>query len=533
MPVLKPVRGIRLNKSHPLARGLVGYWLLNEGSGNKVFDLSGNGNTGTRGGTGIIWASGKFGRAQQFNGADDNITLGNNKFDFLASNSYTISVWVNADFLPTDTDYDRIIDLEGRIGYIQAISSTWVFGIYNGAALKEVSSATNYATGQWVHIVGVYDKGADTVTIAIDGIIRATTGTVGTPDNSQDRNCLIGCAYDASLRFFDGLIDHAMIFNRALSASEIALLYREPFCMFDRASCILKFQISNFKFLAGTAAGTSNVSTVLGLRRGLTASTGGFTAVDGSLGIMGESPPEMESTVRHPVESWLREALFNGMTANAFKLGTSLSLGWFWVRVTGCSALYRGESGGMGGIGGVDFANILTASERDVSEISPPSYIPHNSGSTYFYVVRRFNNCGYQEHTLAAAVKVSIGSSGELAEPQPNNTSSSIVEQVASNKVRLTWFYCPLEQGSKPVSFNVYYDERTGQIDYQNPLATIGYKGRKFYSFQSSALEAGGHLFAIRAEDAGGIENISLAQLKIQLDSLNPDAIDILRAEAV
>ncbi len=167
-------------------------------------------------------------------------------------------------------------------------------------------------------------------------------------------------------------------------------------------------------------------------------------------------------------------------------------------------------------------------------EISPPSYIPHNNGSTYFYVVRRFNNCGYQEHTLAAAVKVSIGSNGELAEPQPNNISSSIVEQMVSNKVRLTWFYCPLEQGSIPVSFNVYYDDRTGQIDFfENPLATIGYKGRKFYSFQSNALEAGGYLFAIRAEDADGIENISLARLKIQLDTLSPDAIDILRAEAV
>jgi len=37
---------------------------------------------------------------------------------------------------------------------------------------------------------------------------------------------------------------------------------------------------------------------------------------------------------------WLREALFNGMTANAFKLGTTLSLGWFWLRIAGCSALY-------------------------------------------------------------------------------------------------------------------------------------------------------------------------------------------------
>jgi len=56
VPVLKPVRGIRLNKSHPLARGLVGYWLLNEGSGNKVFDLSGNGKTGTINGT-ITWVA--------------------------------------------------------------------------------------------------------------------------------------------------------------------------------------------------------------------------------------------------------------------------------------------------------------------------------------------------------------------------------------------------------------------------------------------------------------------------------------------
>jgi hypothetical protein len=136
---------------------------------------------------------------------------------------------------------------------------------------------------------------------------------------------------------------------------------------------------------------------------------------------------------------------------------------------------------------------------------------------------------------LAAAVKVSIKSNGELVEPQPNNIYRSKVEQVDSNKIRLTWFYCPLEQKSQPVSFNIYYDDQTGQIDYQNPLFSSGYKGRKFYSFQSPDLsgEAGEHLFAIRAEDAGGIENISLARLKIQLDTLNPDAIDILRAEAV
>jgi len=40
-------------------------------------------------------------------------------------------------------------------------------------------------------------------------------------------------------------------------------------------------------------------------------------------------------------------------------------------------------------------------------------------------------------------------------------------------------------------------------------------------------------LFAIRPEDASDIENSSLAQLRIQLDTADPEAVDILRAEAV
>jgi hypothetical protein len=184
-------------------------------------------------------------------------------------------------------------------------------------------------------------------------------------------------------------------------------------------------------------------------------------------------------------------------------------------------------------MGEIDFVNILAVSEQDACEISPPSYISHNSGSTYFYVVRRFNNCGYQERTLAAAVRISIESNGELAEPQPNKVFDSGAEHADGNKIWFVWFYCPIEQKSQPVCFNIYYDGRTGQIDYENPLATIGYKGRKFYSFQSSTLEAGKYLFAIRAEDVSGIENSSLTRLRIQLDTASPNAVDIIRAEAV
>jgi len=231
---------------------------------------------------------------------------------------------------------------------------------------------------------------------------------------------------------------------------------------------------------------------------------------------------------RGPVErQWLVEALFDGMTANAFKLSTVLTGGWFWMRRSGCSALYRGP-----GMEQIDFANILAVAEQDAGSISPPDYIPHHNPSTYFYVVRRFNNCGYQERTLAAAVKVAIDANGNLVEPQPNNIFACRVDQVDGNKIQLIWFYCPLEQKSQPVYFKIYYDSGLGQIDYENPIATISYQGRKFYSYQSVALATGRYLFAIRAEDAAGIENNSLAQLGIQISTQSPDAIEILNAEA-
>ncbi|MGD2093793.1 MAG: hypothetical protein PVH77_02175 [Phycisphaerales bacterium] len=226
--------------------------------------------------------------------------------------------------------------------------------------------------------------------------------------------------------------------------------------------------------------------------------------------------------------SWLREALFNGMTANAFKLGTALNMGWFWVRVAGCSVLYRGDD-----MGQIDFVDILAVAEKEAHELTPPDYIPHDNSSTQFYVVRRFNNCGYQEQTLAAAVKVSVDSNGDLAASQPNNIFISKLERVDGGKIKLVWFYSTLEQKSQPVCFNVCFDNRSGQIDYQNPLATIDYAGRKFYSYQSDTLEAGEYLFAVRAVDADGMESDSLSRLSIKPDTPKPDAINILNCNAV
>ena len=516
MPVLKPTRGVQLNKSHPLARGLVAWWPMLAGTGDQIYDLSGNGNIGAFQGD-VSWTAGKFGFCSSFGGSGDYVDVGT-RISFGSADSWTFSALVDWKGLSVGGNYVFFAgnkDSTGEAFYLY-LWTEYKFGYRetDGTySVFSIDSSPYYQTGPFLLTfvcnetsLSLYINGEFKEKIALGDATLTFSG--------------IGKGYGASDNHdFKGLIDNVMIFNRALSALEIALLYREPFCVFENPIRpeLIGSQIIN---LVGTTAALSSLSATAKTMRKV---VGNVTSISDVEALLNSIRGRLETE-----RNWLREALFNGMTANAFKLGTTLSLGWFWVRIAGCSVLYRGS-----GMEEIDFVNILAVAEQDACETSPPSYIPHNSGSTYFYVVRRFNNCGYQECTLAASVKVSIDSNGNLAEPQPNKVFSSKVEQVDGNKIQLVWFYCPLAQKSRLVCFNVYYDNRTGQINYQNPLATISYKGRKFHSFQSSTLETGKYLFAIRPEDASDIENSSLAQLRIQLDTADPEAVDILRAEAV
>lgn len=532
MPQLKPIRGKFLPKPDGSPEGcliasLIGCWLMNEGSGDRIFDLSGNGNIGTFGSGAArpVWQGGKFGSSVYYDGGD-NVSCPN-----LGTLSLPITIVASIKRSATGVWHPIFVTHEvdncyyGAALIIQSSDKVWLqYGDGDGNTQFDRNTrhgVSSLAANQWYTIAGVI-RGQNDMDIYLDGIDDggSYSGTATTMDTSSGEPAFGRWPALATDQYLTGNIEYVYLFNRALSASEIALLDREPFCMFSGAGRppLIGRQIVN---LTGASTGLSSLSATTKTIRKTKGTITEFAGVEGLLSITGESPPDIEM-------SWLREALFNGMTANAFKLGTALSLGWFWARIAGCSALYRGYN-----MEEIDFANILAVTELDDCDISPPEYISHSSGSTYFYIIRRFNSCGYQECTLAAVVKFSIESNGEPAEPKPNKVFDSISGTVDGSKIWLVWFYCPIEQKSQPVCFNIYYDNRTGQIDYQNPLAKIGYKGRKFYSFQSGTLEAGKYLFAIRAEDSSGLENSSLAQLKFQLDTINLNVINILSSKAV
>jgi hypothetical protein len=505
MPLLKPIRAIQINPSHPLVRGLTGCWLMNEASGEILTDCGPRSNNGSfhYSTSPPIWKPGKYGSSLQF-GSERCIDCGTGKLGWEITNEISVVALVNQNASQDGTIFTRS-------GFVRPCRlSTYSSGkfklwIYTDGTNCIINSTSTHATdgSEFVHVAGIWRAGHGR--LYVNGVQEAgessSSGNLHFYNDSQPVG--IGGTYEGGNYYycFNGRIEYVFVYNRALSAKEIKWLYQEPFTILTRPISPALIPI---------------ITTTISLAGFVSATSTGFATLTS------------KDSVQQTELDWLRDALFNGMTANALKLGTTLSLGWFWARISGCSVLYRGSS-----IEQADFDAVLTVAQINACEISPPDYLPHESSFAYFYIVRRYNHCGYQEHTLAAMAKVTFDAEGQLNKPLPNKIYTAKAEQVDADKVRLTWFYCPLKQDSQPICFNIYYDCRTGQINYENPLAVISYKGQKFYSYESNPLEPGRYLFVIRAEDADGIENGSSACMSVELDDKCPDAISILQAETI
>jgi hypothetical protein len=505
MPLPKPIRAIQIKPSHPLARGLTGCWLMNEAAGEIVTDCGPRCNNGTfsYSSAAPVWKPGKNGSALQF-GSERCIDCGTDKFGWDITNEISIVALVNQSANQTNTIFARSCFVRPcRLSASSNGRFKWLVYTDGTNCIINSTSTHQIDESEFVHVAGIWRAGDGR--LYVNGVQEASesssSGSLSFINDSQPVG--IGGTYEAGNYYYclSGTIEYVFIYNRALSIKEVEWLYREPFAMFARPISPALIPVATATVsLAGYASAISAGSAALNLI---------------------SSEPQVGL-------NWLRDALFNGMTSNAFKLGTTLSLGWFWARIAGCLVLYRGPS-----IEEIDFDTVLTVAGTNACEISPQGYLPHENSSTYFYLVRRYNHCGYQERTLAAAAKVSLNAEGELNKPLPNKIFAARAEQIDTNKVRLTWFYCPLEQESQPACFNIYHDSRTGQIDYENPLAVICYRGQKSYSYESDPLEPGKYLFSIRAKNADGSEKSSSTCLHIELVDINPDAINILQAETV
>lgn len=213
--------------------GLVGYWGFDPDcvSGTTIFDLSGNGNTGTVfGAFSKQLRTGQIGTAFDFDGATDVAIPNSNSLNI--SGAITIACWCNPTTLPdgssfaflvskadTGSNYKMLIDGPdngGTIRYEFLISQS-------GSNFICVDATTTPVTGQWVFLVGTYDLAH--MCFYTNGQLKTSQAQTGAIDTFAN-NLYIGQNAGSFPAYFNGAIDDVRIYNRALDANEIMLLYQ-------------------------------------------------------------------------------------------------------------------------------------------------------------------------------------------------------------------------------------------------------------------------------------------------------------------
>jgi hypothetical protein len=214
---------------------IVGYWSLNEGTGNTAADVSNNGNSGTLNGN-PQWVAGKIGNALQFDGSGDYVEVSG----FSGLNNVTalsITAWVKLTSTGTATADDSGIlnfssnDADSVLFWYNADAqgagnSSYTF---NAGSLflppeNRVNGSQGLAVaGSWQHVVGVL-SGTDRK-LYVDGILKATGTGVDTGITQNGNDLRIG-GWDVSPAYdFNGLIDDVRLYGVALSDAEISEIH--------------------------------------------------------------------------------------------------------------------------------------------------------------------------------------------------------------------------------------------------------------------------------------------------------------------
>lgn len=204
------------NQTGCLKIGLVGYWPFDETSGTTASDYSGLGNIGTLVNGVLVNQAGKVGNAFYFDGTNDYVTVGS-VTSLNYGNNFTISLWFKKSasstwmwlFTKPGGSWLGLYPSDGRltwtksagVDYIPSISSSlssnvWYLGTmtFSNGNLTLYINGTNI--GQWTGITLTTTSGAD----------------------------FIGQRSD-NYQYFNGSIDEVSVWNRTLSATEVAQLY--------------------------------------------------------------------------------------------------------------------------------------------------------------------------------------------------------------------------------------------------------------------------------------------------------------------
>lgn len=201
-----------------LTNNLISYWKMNGNSNDSVGSLNGTDVSIT-----YNTSNGIVNQGAGFNGTTSKITTGGPAFGLAGS----ISFWINPVSFGTVSSGGFVFDSSSANRYlVYFLETTGVRHIswfLNGTIIANPGT-TVVNTGSWQHFVLTWDNslGSNKQAIYKNGVLDSNnnvTITAATPTN-----LFMGTRFN-STEFYNGALDEVGIWKRALTASEISLLY--------------------------------------------------------------------------------------------------------------------------------------------------------------------------------------------------------------------------------------------------------------------------------------------------------------------
>ncbi|MBD3312562.1 hypothetical protein GF352_03875, partial [archaeon] len=206
-----------------LKKGVVNEWHFDESSGTNAPDSISNYDGTLNNMDDSDWILGMYGNALSFDGVDDYVDAGD--ID-LANSDFTLAVWAKRD----ETGDSHYLMAQGHISTNQGIhmgfrpSNVFSCGFY----YNDLDTVLTYTDTNWHHWVCTYDADTNDRRIYRDGVQVASDTASADYQNSGDP-FYIGTRFGGSPTeqqyHFNGTIDEARIYNRALTDREVAYLY--------------------------------------------------------------------------------------------------------------------------------------------------------------------------------------------------------------------------------------------------------------------------------------------------------------------
>ena len=202
---------------------LVGLWLCDDGAGDTMTDSSGNGNDATGQ---FDWGEGKF---------DDGIVIAGGGITVATSDSVnsvkealTVAAWFRID-ADSNTGIRRqnAFLLEDQSD-TEPVPNSFSFRIWTTNGLcPGAYGTTELEHGEWYHVAGTYD--GEFLKLYINGVAEEELKTDGgAAFNGEWAGDIATPGDQLQLKYasesYTGAMDEIVIFNRALSANEIAQL---------------------------------------------------------------------------------------------------------------------------------------------------------------------------------------------------------------------------------------------------------------------------------------------------------------------